>query len=545
MRKITILCLLASCLVVCAEMWKPEFPKLIEFSWNSPDTKYLREHVKEMEARTPYQGLGIHVIVKVKWNGKDLLCRHNTICSPIAWKKEWFAQAIDDLKHTEFKQFTDNFIRTGVCPGNVSLFSDSDWAAVCNNFRIMSEIAKECGMKGLAFDPEVYGEQLFIHNDSWGHTLEESRKQARLRGQQFADAIFTPFPDMTFFCFFWHSHLFSAYYKVGSDTYHDTFIDFVNGIYDHLPPTVSIIDGNETNGYRAAEEKDFEALNSQVFYKYMTGIDMVNFAKARTQVHVAPAFYLDPYFINSKNSWAGYLKWDTKPDRTRYFIENLSHAAKVADKYIWTWGENGSWWRDKPGELYSWESRSPGVTKALRRFVTNEPPTARLTGNEPNMLKNHDFEDLKGYDAAAKSPKVAEWSFWQSRLSKGTYGLENLPNGGHGVFFSNILNACFLQTHPAEYGDTYVFSAKVWRSNPNEKASVTIRWQDENGRWCSEEADRSEPAGKPGEDGWCTVTVVAKVPASAHKISVLLSGADVKGKVVFDDAKLVKCPIGD
>ena len=169
--------------MACAELWEPSAPKLIEFSWNSPDTKYLREHVQEMEARTPYHGLGIHVIAKAMWEGKEITCRHSTIFSPIPWKKEWFAQAIDDLKHTDFKQFTDNFIRTGVCPGNVSLFSDSDWEAVCNNFRIMSEIAKECGMKGLAFDPEVYCEQLFLHKESWGHTLEESRRQARLRGR--------------------------------------------------------------------------------------------------------------------------------------------------------------------------------------------------------------------------------------------------------------------------------------------------------------------------------------------------------------------------
>ena len=161
------------------------------------------------------------------------------------------------------------------------------------------------------------------------------------------------------------------------------------------------------------------------------------------------------------------------------------------------------------------------------------------------MLKNPDFEDMKGYDATAKSPKIAGWGFWRSNPSQGTYGLETLPNGGHGAFFSNIQNACFIQHHPAEYGDMYEFSVKVWRSNPNENASVRIRWMDEKGRWCSEKEDRSEQAREPGEDGWCTVTVVAKVPVKAHRVSVLLCGADVKGKVVFDDAKLVKCPTGD
>ena len=538
--------MLSVCAMACAELWEPSAPKLIEFSWNSPDTKYLREHVQEMEARTPYHGLGIHVIAKAMWEGKEITCRHSTIFSPIPWKKEWFAQAIDDLKHTEFKQFTDNFIRTGVCPGNVSLFSDSDWEAVCNNFRIMSEIAKECGMKGLAFDPEVYGEQLFLHKESSGHTLEESRRQARLRGRQFADAIFGPFPDMTFFCFFWHSHVQFAFYKVKNDGYRDTFIHFMNGVYDNLPPTVTIIDGNETNGYRAADGKDFQAMANQVFHTYLTAVDEVNIVKAKTQTHLAPAFYLDPYFIKSDSSWAKKLDWEGHPDRTLYFLENMKHAMKVTDKYIWTWGENGSWWRDKPDQPFSWESRSPGVTEGLRWVFAPgkyaENARARLTGNEPNLLKNPDFEDLTGYDATAAKPKVQHWAFWQSAQSRGTYGLDRGAGSAHGAFFANVINACYLQTYPVKFGETYVFSAKIWRENPDETATLRFRWQDADGKWCCEEEDRTVEAGKPDADGWCTARVCVTVPAGVKFTAVLLGGADVKGKVIFDDAKQVKCP---
>ena len=219
---------------------------------------------------------------------------------------------------------------------------------------------------------------------------------------------------------------------------------------------------------------------------------------------------------------------------------------KVTDKYIWTWGENGSWWRDKPDQPFSWESRSPGVTEGLRWVFAPgkyaENARARLTGNEPNLLKNPDFEDLTGYDATAAKPKVQHWAFWQSAQSRGTYGLDRGAGSAHGAFFANVLNACYLQTYPVKFGETYVFSAKIWRENPDETATLRFRWQDADGKWCCEEEDRTVEAGKPDADGWCTASVCVTVPAGVKFTAVLLGGADVKGKVIFDDAKLVKCP---
>ena len=35
--------------------------KLIEFSWSSPDTEFLRKHIETMEAGAPYDGIGINL----------------------------------------------------------------------------------------------------------------------------------------------------------------------------------------------------------------------------------------------------------------------------------------------------------------------------------------------------------------------------------------------------------------------------------------------------------------------------------------------------
>ena len=131
----------------CAETplpdyWKPVKTKLIEFSWSSPGTEFLKENIETIEAYAPYDGLGIHVVGKGEYQGKKIIARHNTVFSNVPWKYEWFADAVRDLKATKFRKLTDNFIRTSVSPGSVDWFSDSDWAAVCTARMVRAENTK-------------------------------------------------------------------------------------------------------------------------------------------------------------------------------------------------------------------------------------------------------------------------------------------------------------------------------------------------------------------------------------------------------------------
>ena len=147
MRKVVNAALLFfSAAALCAAPAK----KMIECSWSNPTTDVLRKNIAELEAKIPYQGMRIYLTGRGEGKGQN----HKTIFGKVRWKYEWFEEDVENLKNTRFTRFTDNFFSTGVVPGNVDWFSDSDWETVCSNFGLVARIAKETNIKGFIFDPE-------------------------------------------------------------------------------------------------------------------------------------------------------------------------------------------------------------------------------------------------------------------------------------------------------------------------------------------------------------------------------------------------------
>ena len=77
--------------------------KVIEWGWDEPDTKFIRENIKRME-QFPFDGLVFHAM---SGKGENLSWE---VWGNRKFANEDFRQAIDDLKVTEFKRFTDCFL---------------------------------------------------------------------------------------------------------------------------------------------------------------------------------------------------------------------------------------------------------------------------------------------------------------------------------------------------------------------------------------------------------------------------------------------------
>src|SRR5438874_2351127 len=114
----------------------PEAKKLIEWGWDEPDTKFMRENIEKME-RFPFDGLVFHAtsgkgdnLAWEVWGGKKF--------SP-----DDFKQAVDDLKATRFTRFTDRLLRVNVTPAKVDWFDDDTLASVVNNFGVAGQVDDE------------------------------------------------------------------------------------------------------------------------------------------------------------------------------------------------------------------------------------------------------------------------------------------------------------------------------------------------------------------------------------------------------------------
>jgi hypothetical protein len=119
--------------------------KLLEWGWDEPDTKFIRQNIAQME-QFPFDGLVFHANSS---KGGGLTWE--------MWGSRKFTldevnQAMDDLKATNFERFTDRFLRVNVTPGKVDWFDDQEWATVLNNCGVAAQVAKQGRCKGFMFD---------------------------------------------------------------------------------------------------------------------------------------------------------------------------------------------------------------------------------------------------------------------------------------------------------------------------------------------------------------------------------------------------------
>lgn len=219
--------------------------KLIEYGWDLPDTAYPREHIVEME-RNAFDG------VVFKMNPRGFPGRE------FGWRAfgrerfdyEHMRPNIEDLKATNFRRFTDNFVQLTVFPGQVDWF-DPAWGDIIHNCGLLARAAKEAGCKGIMFDPEAYGQMIWQYNQykpelKQAHTIEQYAHKIRIRGRQFMDAINKEYPDITLLCLYGPSTGTSLWAdQKPEDTHFGLLRHFYQGMLDVATPGTTIVDGWE------------------------------------------------------------------------------------------------------------------------------------------------------------------------------------------------------------------------------------------------------------------------------------------------------------
>ena len=94
----------------------------------------------------------------------------DNICYPYSPPYSVFATAKANLIACPFERFTENFIRCNSPTGGaVNVFDSAACEAYVNNFRMMSRLAEETGMRGLLIDNEHYSGSIF-----WTYTSQPS-----------------------------------------------------------------------------------------------------------------------------------------------------------------------------------------------------------------------------------------------------------------------------------------------------------------------------------------------------------------------------------
>lgn len=537
--------------------------KLIATGWDHADTKRLLENLTEMEKR-PFDGV---VIVVVGKNDQGKAVPMVRAHQGDKWQRPWFQQPIQDLKACKFRQFTDNFLSFGANPGSVDWFDDEGWRNIVEHWRIAAWVAKQSGVKGLLFDPEPYSQPYAqFHYAAQAqrdkHSFDEYYAKARQRGREIMQAVVEEYPTITVFCYFMNSVNATAVGNrdprralVGSG--YGLYPAMIDGWLDVAPPTVKLVDGCES-AYHYNSVSDYLEAGLLMKGACQELVSPENRAKYRAQVGASFGMYLDAYW-NPKGPYFIDGLGGPRVDRLR---ANTATALRVADEYVWVYGEKFRWWPTPNGGVRkeSWPEALPGSEDALR-YARDPADYARTAiaqlkqagvpaGTPANLTRNGDFSAEKitfdGQEIRWKEgANPAGWSSWQMREAEGKFAWDRAVGAAAkgAARMAGMSNGCFIQSYPVKPGERYVVRA-VRKLQGRGDASIRVRWQTDKNAWIAEAQDRMVFCDGPAGE-WAELFGVAQVPEGVGRLVLLLGvhGQQSADDVAwYDDVELYKLP---
>jgi len=531
---------------------QPVQKKLIELGWDKPDAASLRKNLKQME-RSPFNGVIIN-ITGANEKGEKVSFYH--AFSNATWKKEYFQSSIDDLKAIHSQKLTDNFVQFTANPGNVDWFDDAGWKQVVDHWRIAAQVAKEGGLKGIAFDPEPYVKphrqfDYAAQPQHDKHSFAEYQAKARQRGREVVNAMASVDPHLVILTTRMLSDVMTAAFSptpqaaLPSTGPLNLCPAFINGWLDAAPPTMIFVEGTEDPGYRANSQFDFLKAGNEMRQNALSLIAPENRQKYKAQVQVSFGIYLDAYINDPSKYYYIDPKGETSTER---LYQNVGYAADVADEYVWIYGEKYRWWptANKSVKAESWNDAMPGINEALLGAVhpqmqwmaTQKIAELQKKGTLVNLVKNGDFSagttkstgnTATNNNAPADWKSVgapANWSTWQTRVSKGTFNQDNAVNhhasSGGSARLAGISNGCIIQGFDVKPGESYV--VRAWfRQMGNSLGNIRIRWQTATGKWVAQSKDVMIYAPAAKDENWHMMAGIVTVPEDAAKLIILLN----------------------
>lgn len=313
--------------------------KLIEMGWDEPSTVYMRTAIARME-ESPFDGCIFHVLY-TKPDGS----RGNytwELWGDRAFSIAELQPAIDDLKATRFRRFTDNFLRLNTTPG-VDWFSDP--STVMNNLRLGARIARATGCPGVMLDVETYQNKIWDPAKT-GRSWSESSNRVREWGRQTMRALQGEYPGIQVlltwsYSFLWHETRGRNITLQQSE--YGLLVPFLDGMFETAEGATRLIDGHELS-YRYRDTTQFRRARTRVRSELLPLVA----DPQRYQRHGGIAFAV----------WVDYdwreRGWDTvRVDRNSFtpagFEQSVIKAIEHSDRYAWLYTEQPRWWTQAGG----------------------------------------------------------------------------------------------------------------------------------------------------------------------------------------------------
>ena len=442
--------------------------------------------------KTPLDGVGV-VMNGGEGTPRAYQCFRRILNAP-RWTRDQVREFVAPLrKMSEYPCFKESFIWSWYPPRKrLDWRDDEAWDVASNNLRVVTWLAREGRMRGISFDIEDYTKQKQFFRIPSDPPYDELVKLVRRRAQNVCRGLFEEYPDMTVFMFWLLS---DAPYRHGERDITgvmrergDLWWAFVNGMLDVLPPTATIVDGQEDAYKFEASRRDYHAEYLRIFNWDLPLVAPENRAKYLTQVSPSFGQYLDMYF-NGPN-----VHWYAAPvdgSRLKHLERNVRQATSSCGKYVWFWSEKGRWtqWNEE-----------------LRNNLE------RLNGGATNLWEEKISGGMATTLKAIKDPDAHFLPLLEKAIADGE--LKDLLDGGARTYAGKQ----FRRTFPGvRKGNLYLLTG--WMRCGQSTSTVTYR--DEYGFGLFSARDLIIP-GPPDAKGWRKVAQFVTVPETAKDMHLTL-----------------------
>lgn len=336
--------------------------KLLNAGWDRPGPAFLR-HNSERMAEAPFDGVVFNL-----WEVKPDH-RHGNVWQLFEHEdKPGFSLADVDpasFESIRWSSLTDNFLSVKPCSwrqSGIDLFSDDEWEAACRRIRLLGEVLRASGARGIWFDMETAGHG-WAHDPSLG-SFDEVAAQAWRRGADFMTALQAEKPDVVVL----FTYLVATRYEIERLEHPETSRSamlpyFAAGMIEAKDPQARIIDGSDTD-YLNHSTRQF-AHSRQLAEHTWAAFCQDHGVAGADQLEFGGAAYADAVSGTNRAFAGQQLRFyeRVRDDRTftdNWLRHNVYHALMKADEFAWLWNEQMSWWNPQARPL------PPGADRAVR-----------------------------------------------------------------------------------------------------------------------------------------------------------------------------------
>ena len=491
---------------------------------------------------TAIDGVGIYLMATNR-AGQQIGTRNFT--SGPEWDFEAFADQIPTLKKiAQTDHLRESFLKCFDAPRKrLAWTDDAAWARVGRNMGIVGRISRATGIKGFNSDPEDYYNQKQYQPIPGEPPYDELVKIVRRRGREVFGPLFREQPEARVL-FYWFLTFDKTYFAVPDPRAlarekQDLWPAFADGIMDVLPPTARIVDGDEHayNSDYATRDFHVSVCNQRQFAPRLLSPE--NRQKHATQVQVGFGLYLDMY-VNPGPAW---YMGPVAGSRVEHFRRNYADAFKLADEYVWLWGERlpTVHWENatiNPSvkEKRTWAEALPGLYQPMlalhdadygfRRRKDELAAKGTLKDLNSNPECRPDAESAKGklptpYKIyAGKGKPVFRLAEGQGDGDRHCLSVSGSKTG-----------AILLEFNNASVGAAYAVSCRMKGGDPK----AYVGWRSSENKWLWGLGTIRLTFSPPDASGWRSGEAFVNVPMGAAGFAFVFDPKMADGETVLID----------